>query len=86
MSSECSGASGWDLLRVRGQSEGGIGTALADTADVGRLVTLEDRAVFGEGQRAGCFLDRVPVGVLRTAFDVVDVDPVDGERNPQPHQ
>jgi hypothetical protein len=46
-------------------------------------VALEDRPILCEGQLLGRLLDRVPVGILRPTFDVVDVRPVDGERNTQ---
>ena len=50
------------------------------------LVALEDRPVLGERQLLGGILDRVPVGILRAALDVVDIGAVHRERHPQPHQ
>ena len=56
-----------------GSVSGGLLLELADAFDRRGGVALEDGAVFGEGQLLGCVFDRVPVGVLRAALDVVDL-------------
>src|SRR6202012_2006173 len=60
------------------------GAAATDAVDRRGGVTLEDGTVFDERQLLGGLLDRVPVGVLRAALDVVDFVPRQGERNPKP--
>ena len=46
-------------------------------------VALEDGPVLDERQLLGGLLDRIPVGVLRTALDVVDLVARQRERNPK---
>ena len=66
-----------------GQRERRVGRALPDPGDAGGRVALEDGPVLGEGDLLGRVLDRLPVGVLRAALDVVHAVPADRERDPE---
>ena len=74
------------LADIIGQAQHRIRRGLSDPLDAGRPVPLEDRTVLDERELLGRVLDRVPVGVLRTALDVVDVSALEGERDTQPHK
>src|SRR5262249_14312868 len=73
------------LADVGGQAHRRVAGSLADAVGAGRRVALEDRAVFGEGYLPGRVLDRLPVGVLRPSFDVVDLLAAQRERRAQLH-
>jgi len=51
--------------------------------DPSGVVTLEDRAVFGEGDLARRVLRRLPVRVIGAALDVVDRLAIEFERDAQ---
>ena len=65
------------------QGEAGVARGLADAGDPGLRVAVEDRAVLGEGDLLGGVLDRLPVRVLRSALNRVDIRPAQGERGPE---
>ena len=69
-----------------GRVSAGLELARADALDRRGVVALEDGPVLDERQLLGGVLDRIPVGVLRAALDVVDVVARQRERHPQPHQ
>ena len=66
---------------VGGQCQDRIAGALADAADAGGGVALEDRPVLGKGQQPRGVLGGLPVGIVGAALDVVDLLAVEFEGN-----
>ena len=68
---------------VGGQRHDRVAGALPDAADARRGIALEDGAVLGIGNLLRGVLRRLPVGVVRTPFHVIDLLTIELEGNPQ---
>ena len=60
-----------------------VAGALADALDVRRVIAFENRAVLGEGDNPCGILHRLPVGIFRATFHVIDRLAVQHERDTQ---
>src|SRR5215831_7942691 len=61
------------LAHVGRQGHGWVAGALPDATDACRGIALEDGTVLSVGDLLGSVFRRLPVGVVRTAFHVVDL-------------
>src|SRR5262249_21267766 len=71
------------LSYVGGERHDRMAGPLPDAADARRPLALEDGAVLGVGYLLRRILRRLPVRVLRTAFNVVDLLAIELERDAQ---
>ena len=56
----------------RGQRHRLVARAGTDAADIGSGIAIKDRTIFGKGDRAGSFLERLPVGIFGATLHIVD--------------
>src|SRR5262249_40339201 len=71
------------MTDVSGDRHDRVAGALPDAADARRGIALEDGAVLGIGNLLRSVLRRLPVGVVRTPFHVINLLAIEFERNPQ---
>src|SRR6516164_5380563 len=74
------------LTHIGGQCDDRVAGALPDAADARSGVALKDNAVLCVGDPLGSVLRWLPIGIVRTAFYVVDLLAIKLERDPELNQ